>query len=230
MIKGQKKEINQTIHSLPAFIRYKYEKKFADRLSLILLHCKMKILLLDNYDSFTYNLFHLADQFDGIETDVIRNDQIALAKVGEYDRIIISPGPGLPSESGITKEVIRRYFQSKPILGVCLGMQAMAEELGGTISNMKKVYHGVASTITIKDRNEKLFKGIQSPFLGGRYHSWSVNREDLPVEFRITAEDETGCLMAITHENQLLRGVQFHPESILTDCGKQLMSNWLMEC
>ena len=190
----------------------------------------MKILLLDNYDSFTYNLLHLVDQFEGIETDVIRNDQIAIAEVGEYDRIIISPGPGLPSESGITKEVIRNFFRFKPILGVCLGMQAMAEEFGGTISNMNKVFHGVASPITITNKNEKLFKGINSPFLGGRYHSWKVNRHDLPIEFSITAEDENGCLMAITHENQLLRGVQFHPESILTDCGKQLMSNWLMDC
>lgn len=190
----------------------------------------MKILLLDNYDSFTYNLFHLIDQFEGIETDVLRNDEIPIAHVEQYDRIIISPGPGIPSEAGITLDLIRKYYASKPILGVCLGMQAMAEVFGGKLIHLPHVFHGVAMETKITERGEKLFEGIPSSFKSGRYHSWSVDRRSLPLAFSITAEDEFGYLMAITHENQLLRGVQFHPESILTESGKLLMTNWLYRC
>jgi anthranilate synthase component II len=190
----------------------------------------MKILLLDNYDSFTYNLLHLVDQFDGIETDVIRNDEISIGRVEQYDRILISPGPGIPSEAGITQDLIRMYHASKPILGVCLGMQAMAEVFGGKLINLLRVFHGVSLETKITARDEKLFEGIPSSFKSGRYHSWAVDRKYLPAAFNITAEDEFGYVMAITHENQLLRGVQFHPESILTDCGKLLMANWLFRC
>jgi anthranilate synthase component 2 len=190
----------------------------------------MKILLLDNYDSFTYNLFHLVDQFNGVETDVLRNDEITVIQAEKYDRIIISPGPGLPSEAGITLDLIRKYFSSKPILGVCLGMQAMAEAFGGKLINLPRVFHGVSLETIITDKEEKLFKDIPHHFKSGRYHSWCVDKEHLPPVFRITAEDESGNLMAITHENQLLRGVQFHPESILTESGNILMANWLQRC
>ncbi len=190
----------------------------------------MKILLLDNYDSFTYNLFHLIEQFEGIDVEVFRNDEIDVEEISVFDRIVISPGPGIPVEAGITMDVIRKYSSSKKILGVCLGMQAMAEVFGGKLFNSEKVFHGVAELLTITDEDEKLFKGIPSPFKTGRYHSWMVDKKSLPSEFKITAEDQNGFVMAITHENQLLRAVQFHPESILTDFGKELMTNWLLHC
>lgn len=190
----------------------------------------MKILLLDNYDSFTFNLFHLAGQFDGVEVDVFRNDEITIEEAGRYDRFIISPGPGLPSEAGITKILIEKYYSSKPILGVCLGMQAMAEVCGGRLFNLPRVFHGVAEETFITDGSEALFKGISSPFKSGRYHSWCVDAESLPAALSITAVDQYRNIMALTHENQLLRGVQFHPESILTEFGKTLMSNWLFHC
>ncbi len=190
----------------------------------------MKILLLDNYDSFTYNLFHLIDQFDGVEVDVIRNDEINVNDAKKYDRILISPGPGLPGEAGNTNEIIREYQSSKPMLGVCLGMQAMAEVCGGKLYNLQKVFHGVAEPISIINKNEKLFSGFHSPFNAGRYHSWGVAKENLPSVFNITAVDRNGDIMSFTHENQLMRGVQFHPESILTEFGKNLMSNWLLHC
>ena len=190
----------------------------------------MKILLLDNYDSFTYNLFHLVDRFEGVDTDVVRNDEINTIQAEKYDRIIISPGPGLPSEAGITLDLIHKYYSSKPILGVCLGMQAMAEAFGGKLINLPRVFHGVSMETIITDKEEKLFEGTPHHFKSGRYHSWCVDKEHLPPVFRITAEDESGYLMAITHENQLLRGVQFHPESILTESGNLLMANWLLRC
>jgi anthranilate synthase component 2 len=190
----------------------------------------MKILLLDNFDSFTYNLFHLLDQFDGVETEVKRNDEIGLEEVKKYDRIVISPGPGLPSEAGITMRVLSEYMNTKPILGVCLGMQALAEACGGKIFNLPNVMHGVASETIITDRKEKLFKDIFSPFLTGRYHSWAVEKETLPGVLSVTAVDKSENIMALRHENNLLRGVQFHPESILTEYGKKMMENWLKEC
>jgi anthranilate synthase component 2 len=190
----------------------------------------MRILLLDNYDSFTYNLFHLIEQFDKIEIDVFRNDEIGIDKISEYDRIVISPGPGLPSDAGITMDVIRNYYSSKKMLGVCLGMQAMAEVFGGKLFNSEKVFHGVKEPLTVIDKNENLFKGLPPSFKTGRYHSWIVDKQHLPEEFKITAEDQNGFAMAMTHENQMLRAVQFHPESILTDFGKELMSNWLIHC
>ena len=190
----------------------------------------MKILILDNYDSFTYNLFHLVDQFDGVEVDVIRNDEMSVEDGGKYDRIIISPGPGLPSEAGITKELIRTYYNTSPMLGVCLGLQAMAEVCGGEIFNVPEVFHGVSKETYITEKNEKLFAGISSPFMAGRYHSWCVDQKNLPSVMKITAVDQAGYIMAMTHENQLMRGVQFHPESILTEFGKALMSNWLLHC
>ena len=190
----------------------------------------MKILIFDNYDSFTYNLVHLVEKILHIPVEVFRNDEITLDQGGIYDRIIISPGPGLPSESGITSEIIRHYFSSKPILGVCLGMQAIAEVCGAKLFNIEKVFHGVSEKTIITDSNEKLFNGISSPFNAGRYHSWGVDKSTLPASLKVTAVDQFGNIMALTHENQLMRGVQFHPESILTEFGNVLMKNWLFHC
>lgn len=190
----------------------------------------MKVLLLDNYDSFTYNLSHLIEQFDGIELDVRRNDEILLEETDKYDRIIISPGPGLPATSGITMDLIRRNFSTKHILGVCLGMQAIAEAGGGKLTNLQHVLHGVSSVATVVDRSEKLFTDIPEKFKVGHYHSWCVDRKTLPASFRETVVGEDGLLLSFTHENSFLRGVQFHPESILTEFGKTLMFNWLFRC
>jgi anthranilate synthase component II len=189
----------------------------------------MNILLIDNYDSFTYNLFHLVEQFD-VSIDVFRNDEIAVDDTDRYDRIIISPGPGLPVDAGITPAVIKRHFNAKHILGVCLGMQAIAESAGGRLTNLQGVLHGVSSTATIVDLSEELFNGIPVSFKAGHYHSWCVERKSLPHVFRETAVSENGVLLSITHENRLLRGVQFHPESILTEFGKELIANWLYRC
>ncbi len=187
----------------------------------------MKVLLLDNYDSFTYNLSHLVEQFDGIDLDVRRNNEIELNETDKYDRIIISPGPGLPSASGITMDLIRRHFSGKHILGVCLGMQAIAEAGGGKLINLKNVLHGVSSVATVTDRKEKLFAGIPEKFKVGHYHSWCVDRKSLPSSFHETAIGDDDLLLSFTHENGFLRGVQFHPESVLTEFGKTLMFNWL---
>ena len=189
----------------------------------------MNILLLDNYDSFTYNLKHQLEGFD-VDVDVRRNDEIEVADVAVYDRIVLSPGPGVPSEAGKMMEVISRYKHEKKILGVCLGLQAMAESEGGKLFNLTKVLHGKSIPTRVIDSGEPMFRGIPSVFLTGRYHSWSVSADSLPKSFRITADDEMGGIMALTHENQLLRGVQFHPESILTEFGNQLIKNWLDLC
>lgn len=190
----------------------------------------MKVLLLDNYDSFTYNLLHLMEQFEGVETVVLRNDEITVDQAAVYDRILISPGPGLPSEAGITKKLIAEYYNSKPIFGICLGLQAIGEVCGGNIYNMPEVMHGVSTKTIIIDPGEELFKGISSPFLTGRYHSWALKKETLPVNLHVTAIDDEGVIMAARHDNNLLRGVQFHPESILTDFGRQIVENWLFHC
>ena len=190
----------------------------------------MKILLLDNFDSFTYNLLHLIEQFDGIAVDVFRNNEITVEDVKNYDRIIISPGPGLPVEAGITNDLIRKYHSTKPILGVCLGMQALAEVCGAKLFNLPVVFHGISEDTIIVDSQEKIFTGIPSTFKSGRYHSWAVDTKDLPACLHITAIDQIGNIMALTHQNLLLRGLQFHPESILTQFGKILMSNWLVHC
>jgi anthranilate synthase component 2 len=189
----------------------------------------MKVLLLDNYDSFTYNLSHLVQQFDGVDLDVFRNDEIVAEKTDSYDRIIISPGPGLPSESGITLDIIRRQFDRKHILGVCLGMQAIAVAGGGSLINLEKVLHGVSTTAKVVDRDEELFSAMPDEFKVGHYHSWSVDRKTLPAAFKETSIGDA-ILLSFTHQNRLMRGVQFHPESILTEFGKELMSNWLFRC
>jgi anthranilate synthase component 2 len=190
----------------------------------------LKILLLDNFDSFTYNLHHLLTSIDGVEADVFRNDEITVGDAALYDRIVISPGPGIPSGAGITMQLISENLYVKPVLGICLGMQALAEVCGGKIFNLEKVMHGVAVPTMITDDEEKLFSGISSPFLTGRYHSWAVERNNLPEDLLITAIDPDGIIMGLTHKNNLLRGVQFHPESILTENGLLMMKNWVGRC
>ncbi len=187
----------------------------------------MKILLLDNYDSFTYNLLHLLEQFDAERIDVFRNDEISLNEVEQYDKIILSPGPGLPEDAGIMMDVIKRYASTKSILGVCLGHQAIAETFGGKLLNLEKVQHGVSTTTNVTDSSEKIFRKIPSTFKTGRYHSWVVAKEDLPDCLTITALDEKQNIMALRHKKFDVCGVQFHPESILTEYGKLLIGNWL---
>ena len=187
----------------------------------------MKILVFDNYDSFTYNLVHYLEKLTGSDVDVFRNDQITLAEVDKYDKILLSPGPGLPNESGILLDLIKTYAGKKSILGVCLGLQAMAEAFGGKLLNMDEVYHGVATLMTITDKTEPLFKDIPEQFNAGRYHSWVAEKNSLPDCFRITCVDEAGQIMGIRHKEYDLVGVQFHPESILTEYGEKMIENWL---
>ena len=191
----------------------------------------MKILIFDNYDSFTYNLVHMVEKLINGKVDVYRNDKISLEKVNKYDKIILSPGPGLPSNSGLLIPLIKEYASSKSILGVCLGQQAIAESFGGSLVNLKNVYHGVATKINI-DKNRilssnDLFQSLPEEIEVGRYHSWVVNKEDFPEELEITAEDENGYIMALRHKIYDLQAVQFHPESVLTPKGEAIISNWL---
>ncbi len=187
----------------------------------------LKILVLDNYDSFTYNLVHYIEELLGEKVDVFRNDEIELESIARYDKIVLSPGPGVPDEAGIMEELIEKYAPTKSILGVCLGCQAIAEVFGGSIRNMNKVYHGVATPITVTDKDEKLFDEIPETFPAGRYHSWIVNKADLPDELVVTSVDEENEIMSLRHKTLDVRGVQFHPESILTENGKQIIKNWL---
>ena len=185
----------------------------------------MKTFVIDNYDSFTYNLVQLLDQVSANPT-VVRNDQFEIEDLAPFDKILISPGPGVPDEAGLTKAVIEKYGATKSILGICLGHQAIAEVFGGKISVMDKVYHGVATEIEVVDSSDYLFKNIPNKFDVGRYHSWLVDN-DLPAELSVTAHDKNGQIMAIKHNVFDVRGVQFHPESILTEHGLQLIKNWI---
>lgn len=187
----------------------------------------MKILILDNYDSFTYNLVHLLRSFDNVQLEIIRNDKIDLSEVEGYDKILLSPGPGLPSEAGIMMDLIRYYAPTKSILGVCLGMQGIAEAFQGRLKNLDHVMHGVSTNTNVKDETEKLFRGIPSQFKSGRYHSWVVDNDTLPSCLKVTAVDEENNLMAISHKEFDVRGVQFHPESVMTEYGKEMIKNWI---
>jgi anthranilate synthase component 2 len=187
----------------------------------------MQILVLDNYDSFTYNLVHYIEELSDAKVDVFRNDKITVEQAAAYDKIVLSPGPGIPDEAGILKSLIAGLAPTHSILGVCLGCQAIAEVFGGNISNLSKVYHGVATPIKVLDRKEKLFDSLPDTFLAGRYHSWVVNEKGLPGELAITAKDEAGNIMGIRHTRYDVRGVQFHPESVLTEHGKTMLKNWL---
>jgi len=187
-----------------------------------------KILVLDNYDSFTYNLVHMVRELGGAEVivDVARNNRLAVDDLAAYDKIILSPGPGIPSEAGIMLDVIRRYAPTKSILGICLGEQAIGEAFGATLENLSEVYHGVAAPVRVVEK-DVLFKGLEKGFEAGRYHSWIVRAKDFPDALRITAVDPDGRIMAIAHREYDVRGVQFHPESVLTPDGKTMISNWL---
>jgi anthranilate synthase component 2 len=187
----------------------------------------MKIMVLDNYDSFTYNLVHILKELTGGQVDVFRNDEITPEDAAGYDKIVISPGPGIPDEAGITKNLIHHFAPSKSILGVCLGCQAIAEVFGGSLINLERVYHGVKTEIAITDEGDRLFHEIPGNFEAGRYHSWVVNEKDLPSSLRITARDDEGMIMALSHIEYDVKGVQFHPESIMTEYGKKILLNWL---
>jgi anthranilate synthase component II len=186
----------------------------------------MKILVLDNYDSFTYNLVHYLEKVSDAIVEVHRNDKIQLAEIEEFDKIVLSPGPGLPSEAGILLEVIKTYATTKSMLGVCLGQQAIAEALGGSLMQLPEVFHGVATPIELI-ADDVLFKNMPKKFNVGRYHSWVVNKNDLPAMLEITAVDAFGNIMALKHKTLDVRSVQFHPESILTEHGLQLIANWV---
>ena len=186
-----------------------------------------KILVLDNYDSFTFNLVHYIESIVNYNVDVFKNDEISISDVNKYDKIILSPGPGLPENAGILKELIKTYASSKNIFGVCLGMQAMAEVFGGELINLNNVFHGINSQMNIVDYEEPLFKGVPTQFEGGRYHSWVVKKENLPSCLKITVFDNEGLIMGLRHEKFNIRGVQFHPESILTQFGNDIIANWL---
>lgn len=186
----------------------------------------MKILVLDNYDSFTYNLVNYIEKVSNKQVDVFRNDAISLKEVAAYDKILLSPGPGLPSESGILIDLIKEYASSKDILGVCLGLQAIGEVHGGKLINLESVYHGVATEMEIV-KEDVLFKGIPKKFNAGRYHSWVLDENNFPNELEVTVQDENGCVMALRHKKFKLRGVQFHPESILTENGELMIRNWI---
>jgi len=186
-----------------------------------------KILIIDNYDSFTYNLVHLVNEL-GLECEVWRNDQFAIEDVEAFDKIILSPGPGIPSEAGLLLDVIAKYAPTKSIFGVCLGQQAIAEVFGGSLYNLNQPMHGIATPIKVTDGDEELFAGLPDSFKVGRYHSWVVSGNDLPDSLQVTAIDEAdNSIMALKHKQYDVRGVQFHPESILTDYGKEMMQNWL---
>lgn len=189
----------------------------------------MKILVFDNYDSFTYNLVHLIEQITGGKVTVCRNDKILLDDVAAFDKIVLSPGPGIPSEAGLLIPLIKQYAATKSILGVCLGHQAIAEALGGTLINLKTVFHGVATPINILNPTSKIFKGLPSSIEVGRYHSWVVSDENFPAKLEVTARDENGYIMAMQHKEFDLQAVQFHPESVLTPIGEQIIRNWLGE-
>ncbi len=188
-----------------------------------------KVLILDNYDSFTYNLVHLVEKLMHAKIDVFKNDEIKLEVIDNYDKIILSPGPGLPDEAGILKATIKQYAPTKSILGVCLGHQAIGEVFGAKLKNLDKVFHGVSNEIELTGKNEKLFMGLRSKFTVGRYHSWVIDSKELPDELAITALDESGNIMGIKHKNFDCQGVQFHPESIMTPEGEKIISNWLFE-
>ena len=185
----------------------------------------MKVVIIDNYDSFTYNLSHLVKEL-GAEVAVVRNDQFRLEELEQYSKIILSPGPGIPSEAGLLPDVIRTYAGRKPILGVCLGHQAIGEVFGAKLENLSDVFHGVATPCHIV-ADDPIFSGLERDITIGRYHSWVVSREDLPDCLEITAVSDEGQIMALRHRELNVRGIQFHPESVLTPDGRKMLQNWM---
>lgn len=196
----------------------------------------MKILVFDNYDSFTYNLVHLVEKITHGKVDVYRNDELPMEKAKDYDKIILSPGPGIPSEAGMLLPLIKEYASTKSILGVCLGHQAIGEAFGGSLTNLSTVYHGVATPIQLIKKNSPLtthpsqnnvFAGLPDEIVVGRYHSWVINESGFPAELEVTARDANNYIMALQHKTFDIQGVQFHPESVLTPDGEKMMRNWL---
>ena len=200
----------------------------------------LKILVFDNYDSFTYNLVHLVEKITHQKVDVYRNDEIPLEEVNKYNKIILSPGPGIPEEAGLLLPIIKQYAPTKSILGVCLGHQAIGQAFGGQLTNLTSVYHGIATPITVNRLsstdggqgnkvNGNLFYGLGDEFIVGRYHSWVVSEEGFPDCLEVTARDEHNFIMALQHKTFDVQGVQFHPESVLTPGGETIMRNWLYQ-
>jgi len=187
----------------------------------------MKILVIDNYDSFTYNLVQYMERIRGVEVTVARNDKITIDEAEQYRKIVISPGPGIPDEAGISKQLIGHYGEEKSILGVCLGHQAIAEVYGGTIRNLDRVFHGIASDMELMVEDDYFFRGIPREFDAGRYHSWIVEEDTLPDCLEVTVRNKEGEIMALRHREYDVRGVQFHPESVLTEYGGMMIKNWI---
>jgi anthranilate synthase component II len=189
----------------------------------------MRILVFDNYDSFTYNLVHLVEKLTDAPVDVLRNDETTLAEIAKYDKIILSPGPGLPKDAGLMPALIKNFASQKSILGVCLGHQAIGEAFGGKLVNLEQVYHGVSTSVEIgnRDHASRIFHGLPPHFEAGLYHSWVVSAENFPESLEITAVDKNGYVMGLQHKTFDLQGVQFHPESIMTPLGETMIRNWL---
>lgn len=186
----------------------------------------MKILVLDNYDSFTYNLVHILRAL-GHQPDVYRNDKISVKDVNRYDKILLSPGPGIPDEAGIMKEVVKSYAATKSILGICLGHQGIAEVFGAKLYNIPDVLHGVTSISHVKDKLEPIFRNIPDSFQCTHYHSWAVVPESIPGELKVTSINEEGLVMSVSHTKYDIKGLQFHPESVMTPEGPKMIENWL---
>ena len=197
----------------------------ANKKSSVLKTKEMKIVIIDNYDSFTYNLAHLVKQL-GAEVEVYRNDQFTLGQLEPFDKIILSPGPGIPSEAGLLLDVIKTYAGRKPMLGVCLGHQAIGEVFGAKLENLSEVYHGVATEGT-QFGNDPIFDGLPKRLLIGRYHSWVVSRTEFPASLEVTAVSDDGQIMGLRHRHYNIHGIQFHPESVLTPMGSKIVENWL---
>ncbi len=189
---------------------------------------EIKVLVFDNYDSFTYNLVQIIERVLNAKVDVVRNDEITLDEIEKYDKIVLSPGPGIPEEAGILLDVIKKYAPTKSILGVCLGQQAIAEAFGGKLINLSEIFHGVATSADFVKNDTKLFKNLSSGMEVGRYHSWAVDNNNFPEELEITAVDKDGMIMALQHKQYDVHGVQFHPESILTPDGEIIIKNFLL--
>lgn len=187
----------------------------------------MRIILVDNYDSFTYNLYYIIKNVLNRNIDVVRNDKISIGEINKYSHVLLSPGPGLPDEAGITKDIIKIYGETKSILGICLGHQAIAEVYGSSLVNMEEVKHGICDRIYIRENKEPIFQGLNNPFNAGRYHSWIVDKTKLSSDLIVTSEDEKGEIMSIKHKIHKVFGVQFHPESIMTSDGAMILKNWL---
>ena len=185
------------------------------------------IVVIDNYDSFTYNLVHAIKKISGQPVDVFRNDEVKLEDLEKYDKIVLSPGPGLPEESGLLLDIIKMYAPKKCMLGVCLGHQAIGEAFGGKLHNMKRVLHGIATPVELTENKSVLFEGLPAHFDVGRYHSWIVKNEELPECFEVTSYDNDGFIMSMKHKEYNVESVQFHPESVLTPLGEKMIENWL---